>query len=607
MSLLNLITDFLLHPWFVISISFWIIVIIFVYALKNRKEAYSLFFPFLILIKTKKLNNFIRKISKKSPRFWRIFWNIGIFVSFGFTIFGFFFFYINIVQLIFNPSPGNVITPLIPGVTVGLPTLFYMILPLLFIMTTHEFAHGISANNDGVEIKSTGVMGVGLFYLVGFGAFVEVDERELRSSKFHRNTRLRIAAAGTFVNAITAGIALLLIIGFPLLVSPFYTQVTQVYSVLPAQDGGFNYGNLESSDAILAIKNSEDPDTDFLFLDLNKNISLTSVLTNTTSVKFSIGDNLTFRTYNPVTDLHSKKNVTIGPQYDIGIRYAYIPNGTGLRITYNYSSHSETNILIREINGTAIDTSGGYTLELFLTNFSLKAINLTSDLGFDYILDVKVVGVRFGILSTYYWMHKNDFAKFFTSNWPDFWLRELVWLFMISFSITLFNMMPLPIFDGDRFLKELVNWKFGENYKSKRKKKDRLIYKGIDTECKLTEYRVENIESVKILLKDAQKGDPNSEILLGRDSYELVDKIGDGFKDTVLVTLPETTKLKKNSVFEVTYEYWYDDKRKTKSIVINTIRIIALGLIIGCIKMISQNFLLVIGQIFGLKNLGGFF
>jgi len=592
MSLLNIITDFLLNPWFITSVIFWIIVILLVYALKNRKEAYNLFFPFLILFKTKKLNNFLRKISRKAPRFWRIFWNVGIFVSFGFTIFGFYYFFVNIIQLIFQPSIQNAMVPLIPGVTVDLPLLFYLILPLLFVMTTHEFAHGISANIDGVEVKSTGLVGVGLFYLVTFGAFVEVDERELRSSKFHRNTRLRIAAAGTFVNSITAGIALILIISYPLLVSPFYSQVTQVYSVLPAQDGGFNHGNLESQDAIVAIKNSEDPDADFLNLDLNQGISLTSVLSNTTKVKFSIGDNLTFRTYNPVTDLSSRKNVTVGPRYDIyeKIRYEYIPNGTGLRITYNYSSNSETNILITQVNGTAIDKSSGDTLELILTNFNLKAINLTSDLGMDYIIDVEVVGVFIGVQSTYYWMHKNDFAKFFTSNWPDFWLKELVWLFMISLSITLFNMMPLPIFDGDRFLKELVNWKFGEDYKSKRKKKDRLIYKGTDTECKLTEYRVENVESVKILLKDAQKGDPNSEILLGKDNYELIDKIGDGFKDTVLVTLPETTKLKKNSVFEISYEYLHDDKRKIKSIVINTIRIIAFSLIIGNFILSFMNF-----------------
>ena len=150
--------------------------------------------------------------------------------------------------------------------------------------------------------------------------------------------------------------------------------------------------------------------------------------------------------------------------------------------------------------------------------------------------------------------------------------------------------MPVPIFDGDRFLKELLDWKIGFDYSSKRKKKDRLIYRGEDTDCKLTEYRVERVESVKILLKDAQKGDPNSEIILGRDNYELVDKIGDGFKDTVVVNLPETTTLKKGSIFEVTYEYWHDDKRKIKSIIINTIRIITTVVIIGNFVLSFINF-----------------
>ncbi|MHA1457471.1 MAG: site-2 protease family protein, partial [Promethearchaeota archaeon] len=132
----------------------------------------------------------------------------------------------NIVNLIFAPSIENAIIPLIPGVTIDLPVFFYMLLPLLLILTTHEFAHGISGAVDGVEIKSTGVLGVALFYLVGFGAFVEVDERSLNSTKHHRNTRLRIAAAGTYINAIVAGIALLLLIIFPMLTSPFFSQVS---------------------------------------------------------------------------------------------------------------------------------------------------------------------------------------------------------------------------------------------------------------------------------------------------------------------------------------------------------------------------------------------
>jgi membrane-associated protease RseP (regulator of RpoE activity) len=597
MTLLDLIVDFLLNPWFIISLVFWVFVFIFVFLLRNKKEAYTLFFPLLAMFKTKKLNNLIQRISKKAPRFWRIFWNIGIFVSFGFTIYGFYFFFTNIVNLFFQPSIENAFVLLIPGVTIDLPVFMYLLLPLLFIVTTHEFAHGISASIDGVEIKSTGVLGAGLFFLVGFGAFVEVDERTLRSSRFKRNTRFRIAAAGTYVNALTAGVAFLLILSFPAIVSPFYVQTIQINNVLTPQEGGFNYGNLESGDVIVAIKHQNDPDNQFLNLDLSQDISLTSILSNSTSVKFAIGENLTFSTYNPSSDSYSKKNVIVGPRYNTTIRYEYIPNGTGLIITYNFSSSSETNILISKVNGTAIDTSSGKTLEMLLTDFNLKSINLTTDTGIDYILDVEILGGGFiGVQSNSYWMHKNDIAKFFTSNWPIFLIRQLLWFFVIAFSITLFNMMPLPIFDGDRFLKELIDWIFGEDYKSKKKKIDRLIYKGTDTECKLTEYRVENIEYVKILLKEDNKGTQNGEVLLGKDNYELIDSIGDGYKDTVSVKLPETTKLKKNSVFEVSFEYLYDEKRKIKRIVLNAVRVVALGLILG-------NFVLSF-SIFGFDPLG---
>jgi len=47
MTLFDIIVDFLLNPWFIISLAFWIIVIVFVFLLRNKKEAYSLFFPLL--------------------------------------------------------------------------------------------------------------------------------------------------------------------------------------------------------------------------------------------------------------------------------------------------------------------------------------------------------------------------------------------------------------------------------------------------------------------------------------------------------------------------------------------------------------------------------
>lgn len=580
MLLFNFIADFILNPWFLISLAFWIFILILIFLLRNKKEAYSIFFPFLALFKTKKLNKFIVNISRRKPKFWRIFWNIGIFVSFGFTIYGFFFFFTNIINLLFAPSIENAIIPLIPGVTIDLPVFFYMLLPLLLILTTHEFAHGISGAVDGVEIKSTGLLGVGIFYLVGFGAFVEVDERSLRSTKYHRNTRLRIAAAGTYINSMVAGIALLLLLIFPMLTSPFFSQVSQIYTVLSPEEGGFNDGILIYGDAIVAIKKEGELDSQYVYLDNYQGIDLSSILDNKTSIKCSVGDNLTLKIYNPFVDQTSEKEIILGPRYDLGIEYEYTSDYE-IKITYNYTSHEKTDIFINYINGTAINRTSGNTLEKFLTQFNLKTLDLNSTTHQQYLIELEVIGVFVGVRTILFWMHKNDFAKFLSANWPDFWLKEISWLFIIGFSLTLFNMMPLPIFDGDRVMKEIVNSIFGSLFSSKKRKVDRFLYKIDDPDCKLSEYRIETINEVKITIKDRNTKENESEIILGEENYELFDSIGDGFKDAVKLHLPATTTIEKNTIFEISYEYLYDEKRKIKQIVLNTIRVIALIMIVS--------------------------
>ncbi|TFG17015.1 MAG: hypothetical protein EU531_04490 [Promethearchaeota archaeon] len=581
MNFITPIIEFLVNPWFILSALFWILVAIAVYLLRNKKGAYTLFFPLLAMFKTKKLNKIINKIASKNPKAWRIFWNIGIFISFGFTIYAFYFFFSNFLNLIFAPSIEQAIVPLIPGVTIDLPIFFYMLLPLLFIITTHEFAHGISASIDGVEIKSTGVLGAGLFYLVGFGAFVEVDEWELNSSKFHRYTRFRISAAGTYVNAITAGIAFLLLIGFPLMISPLFKQVTQIYNVLPTDEGGFNYGTLESGDAIDAIKKDGETADQYVYLDELQGVTLSTILDNMTRIKCSVGDNLTFKVYNPFSNLNLEKNVLLGPKYEIGIDYEYV-NNNQIRITYNYTSEENTNIIINQINGTAINRTDGNTLEKFLTNFNLLYLNLTSDLGTNYILDVEVTGVFIGVQSVLFWMHKNDFARILTANFPDFLQIEFVWLFIISFSITIFNMMPVPGFDGDRIVKEIIKWIFGEKYgKTKKKKTEKFIYRGDDTDCHLREYHVEDIESIKIHLKGKQYNNERNEIMLGENNYKLIDSTGSGHFDTVSIILPKDTNIEDNTTFEITYEYLYDENNRKKKPILNFIRILSVVIIAG--------------------------
>jgi len=428
-------------------------------------------------------------------------------------IFALYFLFINFISLIFEPKIENVVIPLILGVTIDIPLFMYLILPILFVMTTHELAHGISASVDGVDIKSTGILGAGMFYIIGVGAFVEVDEKELNSSKYHRNTRLRIAAAGTFVNAITTGVALLILLLFPILISPFYgNQVVQIDSILTPEEGGYNYGNLSIGDVIVALKKKGSAQ-DYIYLDGDNGITLTSILNNENNViKCSVGDYLTLLVYNPTYDDFLEKNIHLGPRYNA---------------------------------------------------------------------NNEVVGVFIGIISHSYYMPLNIIGKIFTGVWPVFVLREILWLFIIAFSITLFNTLPLPIFDGYRIVKELVNWGIGSEYKSKRKKKDKFMFKKDEEDYGLSEYRVEKIESIKIFMENRSNVEERSEIVLGEENYELIDVIGDGFKSTISFNFPEKTRLNNKSSIEVLYEYYFDDKKPMKKAILYAIGLFSLFLVLG--------------------------
>ncbi|TXT54037.1 MAG: Peptidase family M50 [Promethearchaeota archaeon] len=587
MNLTQIILDFILNPWFIISLIFWIIVVGIVYLLRNKKESVYLFFPLLVMFKTKKLNSFIRRISRKFPKAWRIFFNIGIFVSFGFMIFGFWFFFNNLIGLIINPQIENAITPLIPGVTIELPLFAYLVIPLLFIMTTHELAHGITAEIDNVDVKSTGVMGAGVFYLIGIGAFVEVDERELGSSKYTRNTRLRISTAGTYVNAITTGIAFLLLLGFPAMISPFYgPQVSQVNQVLPEKEGGFNYGNVSINDVIMGIK-KQNSSQDFVNLDANKGFSLNDILSNNTEdVKVSVGDILLLNIYIPSEKVYRNKTIILGPRYNLGIIWEKHSNNE-IKITRvfskeeggnNYNKGLNQGMVISEINGTKINYDDGYTLESVLTNFNLKEIRLTSKEGEEYLLDIEVIGVVIGIITNSYWLPRNPVSVLFTGRFPELLFRELLWLLIIGFSITLFNMMPVPIFDGDRTIKELIEWIIGTKYDQTKKAKDIFTFSKNEDIYNLSKYRVKKIDSIKIITK---QGEQEDFLVLGKENYELIDDIGDSFQDSVKFEIPKDNSLSENSKVEISYEYEYDSKEKIKKPLLNSIRIFTTGLIIA--------------------------
>ncbi len=184
--------------------------------------------PLYILFRTTRLNSLIDWISSKGRFFWRLFFDVGIGFAFILMIFGVLLFLVNLV-LFFIGTPsaagsgqsltGNAtssvqpvgIVPIIPGVTISLDVLPYVIIAILISAVVHEFAHGISARVDGIELKSTGIFS---FFLIFLGAFVEPDEKSFERAK--DRSKLRVIAAGAFSNVVLA------VVLFTVLITPLY-------------------------------------------------------------------------------------------------------------------------------------------------------------------------------------------------------------------------------------------------------------------------------------------------------------------------------------------------------------------------------------------------
>ncbi|MHA1563469.1 MAG: site-2 protease family protein, partial [Promethearchaeota archaeon] len=536
MTFVEVLLGWITEPIFIISCIFWIITFVLIKILGKKKENVTIIFPFLVLFRSKLFNRFFQKISGKGKRLWKIWWNIGIIISFTLMIYAIYFFISNFFALIFNPQPENAIIPLIPGVTIGFPTFSYFILPILFTMSIHEFSHAIAAEIDGVQVKSSGIFGAGIFFIIGFGAFVEVDEFQLNSKNYSSKTRLRVASAGIWSNIVLTGIFFLLLLGFPTIMKVgYYSEGFQVTNVLSYNDGGFNENNLENGDIVYKINNT--------IVDINDNANLNDILMNRTGLNCSIGDQLEFTCINRSTGEEYIRDVTLGFNSFVGFNWVQL-NNTAINITHvyswieagnNYNLDLEGKIIVK-INETLINYQNNQTFEVFLTqNKPSYKINITTDEGESYEIFVdfnsyipgahllndiylglndiesginegripentiitKINGIQISLAN-------QSFKEFFTKNFspkpgdtlnftdeyennyillvaekpiipvfigintqsywvPSNWLGRLVgglfpheinlfftFTFMISFSLALFNLLPISIFDGGR-------------------------------------------------------------------------------------------------------------------------------------------------------------
>lgn len=163
--------------------------------------------PYYLMLKTVAFNRILERIGGRFQRAWRLYFDIGAVLGVGFIAFILYAIARNAISLFQRSSqagPTLVIVPL-PGVTVSWEIFPYILLAIAVLLIPHEAAHGIASVLDKVPIKSSGVF-MAIFLP---GGFVEIDEPELAKRK--AITKLRVFAAGSFTNAVSFGLVLLLV------------------------------------------------------------------------------------------------------------------------------------------------------------------------------------------------------------------------------------------------------------------------------------------------------------------------------------------------------------------------------------------------------------
>jgi membrane-associated protease RseP (regulator of RpoE activity) len=175
--------------------------------------------------------------------------------------------YYVIFGLIFHPQSTTVrLEPIIPGVTISLSCLPYILLALGISVTLHELSHAVSATSNKINVKSGGFILLGIFP----GAFVEPADEEFMTSSLP--AKIKILAAGIAVNLILAGIFFPLAMFLP----GYFSQGLVIEGVIP-HSSAYN-ASIQAGDVILSVNGIRTNTFNSLTTALNQSTNYTIVL-----------------------------------------------------------------------------------------------------------------------------------------------------------------------------------------------------------------------------------------------------------------------------------------------------------------------------------------
>jgi len=209
---------------------FWLIV----YAVGRifKLERYGLrIYPAYINYQSPFFIRTLRRVSDRYQALWKVLSNVGIPLAFGQMAYAIYFLWKNLNEFLEPEGTASPVLPLLPGLTVRLLWLPYLLIAVVTAIIVHEAAHGIIARNENVRVKSAGA----IILLVIPGGYVEPDEDSFEKSALL--SKLRILAAGSTLNLL-CGLLIFILILFLFSNSPSGVVIVNTVDGGPLQLAG---------------------------------------------------------------------------------------------------------------------------------------------------------------------------------------------------------------------------------------------------------------------------------------------------------------------------------------------------------------------------------
>ncbi|GBB92076.1 hypothetical protein RclHR1_01960026 [Rhizophagus clarus] len=229
---------------------------------------------FCLRYKTTKFNTFFESLAKKAPKFWKIWFDVGVFVGISAMIIGICVMILAGWKLLLgmigsfefsiqnhdindntslqpkfvkrsgeinhhvekNNEDHQIFIPVIPGVTLPTSHLIYYLIALFICGIIHEAGHAIAAYCESVPIDYAGIF----LYFFYPGAFVSFSELHFNKCSFRK--KLRILCAGVWHNVV------IFLFGMLILNSGIVTLLMSLTGYRSVEGTGVSVISVESSD-----------------------------------------------------------------------------------------------------------------------------------------------------------------------------------------------------------------------------------------------------------------------------------------------------------------------------------------------------------------------